>query len=376
MQASERVKTPLERLLLERIAARGPIPFAEFMEACLYHPLYGYYSRAHPERPQGDYYTSPEVHPIFGRLLARQLREMWERMGRPAAFTVLELGAGEGRLAEDILHWVERQGDEFASAFRYVALEISAARRATLEHTLAGHKAQVIERLSELAPIEGCVLSNEFMDALPVHLVVRERGRLREVYVGSEGGELAESLDRASRKGIEAYFEKQEVRLVEGQRAEVNLKALEWMAEIAHVLERGFVLTIDYGYRAQELYHPSRYRGTLLAYRGHRASERYLESPGEQDLTAHVNFTALINAGGAAGLDLSGFTTQGKFLMALGRENEFADLYEGEESESEHLKARLLLKNLIYPEGMGETFKILIQQKGLGRVELTGLAPL
>lgn len=373
MRAPERVKTPLEKLLLERIAARGPITFAEFMDACLYHPLYGYYNREHPERPKGDYYTSPEVHPIFGRLLARQLREMWERLARPPVFTVVELGAGKGCLARDILDWAHRQQDDFRGALRYVAIERSRTRREALTQMLAGRGVEMVEELREIGPVVGCVLSNEFIDALPVHLVVWERGRLREIFVTAEAGELCESIERPSCKELEAYFEKQDVRLIEGQRAEINLKALERVREISQALERGFALTIDYGYRAKELYHPNRYSGTLLAYREHRTSARILDVPGEQDLTAHVNFTALIDAGTEAGLELTGVTTQGKFLMELGRENEFAELYEENEPESQRFKARLLLKSLIYPEGMGEIFKVLIQHKGLARPQLTGL---
>lgn len=376
MLASKRVKTPLEILLLERIAARGAITFAEFMEACLYHPLYGYYSRPHPERPAGDFYTSPDVHPIFGRLLGRQLREMWGLLDRPRAFTLVELGAGRGRLACDILDWVDQQKDDFVSALHYVALERSQTRRAELEQALTGRRARVVARLSELERIEGCVLSNEFFDALPVHLVTWERGRLRELFTTAEGEGLGESVDRPSRPDLESYLERQEIHLLEGQRAEVNLEALAWVQEIAQVLARGFVLTIDYGYSAKELYHPSRYRGSLLAYREHRTSERYLDTPGEQDLTAHVNFTALIDAGRNAGLEFTGLTTQGKFLMALGRENEFADLYEGSEREPDRFQARLLLKSLIYPEGMGEIFKVLIQHKSVAAPKLTGLQPL
>lgn len=374
MRAPQRVKTPLETILLERIAARGPIPFAEFMEACLYHPLYGYYNQPHAERSAGDYYTSPEVHPIFGRLLARQLHEMWECLERPPAFTVVELGAGKGRLARDILDWAERQPDGFAAALHYVALERSRLRREALAATLVGRSVRMAEELGEVSSIEGCILSNEFMDALPVHLVVWQRGRLREIFVTAESDGLCESCERPSRKELEGYFDKQEIRLVEGQRAEVNLKALEWIREIAQKLERGFVLTIDYGYRARELYDPIRHQGTLLAYREHRTSERILDVPGEQDLTAHVNFSALMEAGTEAGLQVTGFTTQGKFLMELGRKNEFADLYDGNEPETQRVKARLLLKNLIYPEGMGEIFKVLIQHKKVARPQLTGLA--
>ncbi len=366
----------LTEALAKRIRAGGPITFAEFMRECLYHPVHGYYSRASARR-FGDYYTSVDVHPIFGRLLARQLAEMWRVLGWPRAFVVAESAAGVGRLAGHILDFSARELPEFYAALEYVAVERSSRRRA--EHTalLASHLAA--GRVSSAAEIpetipEGCIFSNELLDALPVHRVVVERGGLREIYVGWEGERFTEVVGEPSMPALESYFAEQGIALEEGQHAEVCFEACDWMESAGRALERGFVLTIDYGHEARALYDEHHNRGTLLAYSDHTVSENILESPGEQDLTAHVNFTAVDLAGRRAGLVRTGLVTQSQFLVALGRGNEFADLYEPEQTEMEKLRARLLLKNLIHPEGLGEKFQVLIQHKGIEAPRLTGLS--
>jgi SAM-dependent MidA family methyltransferase len=209
-----------------------------------------------------------------------------------------------------------------------------------------------------------------------MHRVVCEHGALREVYVTAEGEALREELGPLSTPEIEAYFREQGVTLREGQQAEAGLAACRWIEQAGARLGRGFVLTVDYGHEAAELYSERHQRGTALAYAGHTVGEDLLRSPGEQDLTAHVNFTALQEWGRRAGLERTGFVTQLAFLAALGRGNEFADLYEPGASEVEKVRARLLLKTLIHPEGMGETFRVLIQHKGMEAPALTGLAGL
>jgi SAM-dependent MidA family methyltransferase len=219
----------------------------------------------------------------------------------------------------------------------------------------------------------GCVYSNEFVDALPVHRVVARATGLRELFVAVRKGALVMEEGEPSTSALVEYLARYGVPLRNGQQAEINLAALGWIEQVAAKLERGFLLTIDYGYLAPELYSPARLGGTLLAYRAHRASEDVLVCPGAQDLTAHVNFSALIEHGREVGLLPLGFTSQAKFLLALGKENEFADLYAPQASELERYQARLHLKQLIYPEGMGEIFRILVQGKGVGPVGLTGL---
>jgi SAM-dependent MidA family methyltransferase len=366
----------LTEILAERIRAGGPISFAEFMRECLYHPVHGYYSRASARR-FGDYYTSVDVHPIFGRLLARQFAEMWEQLGSPRPFVLAESGAGVGRLAGHILDFSARALPEFYAELEYVAVERSSARRAEHAARLADHVAA--GRVSSAAEIPraisaGCIFSNELLDALPAHRVAVENGALRENYVGFEGARFTEFLGELSMPALEQYFHEQGITLEEGQQAEVCFEACDWIESAGRALERGFVLTIDYGHEARALYGEHHNRGTLLAYRDHAVTENLLDAPGEQDLTAHVNFTAVDLWGRRAGLVRTGLVTQSQFLVALGRRNEFADLYEPEQTEMEKLRARLLLKNLIHPEGLGEKFQVMIQHKGIASPRLTGLS--
>ena len=336
----------LSEILAERIRASGPISFAEFMRECLYHPAHGYYSRASAPR-FGDYYTSVDVHPIFGRLVARQFAEMWELLGSPRPFVVAEAGAGVGRLAGHILDFSARALPEFYAALEYVAVERSSARRAEHAARLADHAAA--GRVSSAGEIPraisaGCIFSNELLDALPAHRVVVENGALREIYVGYESARFTEMLGEPSTPALERYFQEQGITLEEGQQAEVCFEACDWIESAGRALERGFVLTIDYGHEARALYGEHHNRGTLLAYRDHTVTENLLDAPGEQDLTSHVNFTAVDLWGRRAGLLRTGLVTQSQFLVALGRGNEFADLYEPGQTEMEKLRARLLLK--------------------------------
>jgi SAM-dependent MidA family methyltransferase len=368
--------TPLAELLAERIRRFGPITFADYMRECLYHPVHGYYSKAESKR-FADYYTSVDVHPIFARLLARQFAEMWENLSRPANFTLVEAGAGVGRLAGQVLDFCEAEFPPFYDALKYVAVERSASRRgqATMHaqrRAGAGHFTASAEVPAHISA--GCLFSNELLDALPMHRVVMDGGAMKEILVGFHDGRFADVLAPLSTCAISEYFAAQEIVLREGQHAEAGLEACDWISEIGRRLARGYVLTIDYGHAAAELFDEHHMRGTLLAYQNHRASEEFYASPGEQDLTAHVNFTALEHWGKRAGLETAGCASQTAFLIALGQGNEFADLYDEGETAAERTKARLQLKTLIYPEGMGERFQVLIQRKGASGTRLTGLA--
>jgi SAM-dependent MidA family methyltransferase len=218
--------------------------------------------------------------------------------------------------------------------------------------------------------IEGCFLSNELVDSFPVHRVLMEGGTLQEVYVGLDNGEFQEVQGDPSTPELVAYFQRLGIRLAEGQRAEVNLEALRWLQRVAQGLKQGFVITIDYGYRAEELYSPLRPAGTFLCYQGHRILTDPYALLGLQDMTAHVDFTSLIMCGEGYGLKLTGLVPQYRFLLALGILEQLAQL--GQE-EGESLNERLTIKNLILPGGLGETFKVLIQHKGIDRPELEGL---
>ncbi|PYT79584.1 MAG: SAM-dependent methyltransferase [Acidobacteria bacterium] len=359
--------TPLEELLADRIRRRGPLPFADFMRECLYHPVHGYYSKAESQR-FADYYTSVDVHPIFGRLLARKFAWMWEQLERPKEFLLVEAGAGVGRLAQHVLDFCAAKLTEFYAAVRYVAVERSALRREQAGKRLRPHATAGHLRISPEIPAQipaGCVFSNEFIDALAVHRVVRTGGMLQEIFVGWDNGKFIDAVRPVSTCAINEYFATQPVTLREGQHAEAGLEACDWITEVGRRIARGFVVTIDYGHRAEELFDERHMRGTLLAYRDHRVSEDFYAVPGEQDLTAHVNFTALETWGQRSGLETRELTSQTAFLLALGESNEFADLYDPGQSEAEQIRARLQLKTLIHPEGMGERFQALLQRKGL-----------
>ena len=370
--------TPLAVLLAERIRAHGPITFAEYMDACLYHPNYGYYTKAH-QRAVRDYFTTADVKPLFGRLLARQLEEMWVALGCPDPFWLVEAGAGTGALAKAILDFLASESADFYRRIRYRALEKSAWRRASHAALLAKHVDSGCFCPSPGMPEEipaGCIFSNELLDALPVHRVWLGRGRLRELDVGLRDGQFCDEPGPQSNARIADYFVKQGIALRDGQQAEVCLAACDWIRDAGARLRRGFVLTIDYGREARELYDGRHMRGTLLAYQAHRVSEDFYRAPGEQDLTAHVNFTALDLWGRESGLIRTGLATQSSFLLALARGSHFADIELAEGSEKEKSRERLLLKTLINPEGMGETFQVFIQHKQMEHPALTGFEPL
>ena len=377
-----RNRTVLATLILGLIEKRGPIPFARYMGLCLYHPEYGYYAQGRARTGvRGDYVTSSDLHPIFARLVARQAAEMWEILGKPAPFNWVEMGAGRGLFAVDFIRWMRHQRPDLFPALDYVVVESTpkAADAACqrLRNEGLDSCVRMASTVEELEPVTGCFFSNELVDAFPVAVVTRQQNRLREIYVAAEEGSLGDAAGSISDSRIAAAVARDAPDLEEGSRAEVSLAAASWIGAVAEKLARGFVLTIDYGDLSTWLYTAARPRGTLAAYRGHAVSEDLFAAPGDQDLTAHVNFTQLIDEGRAAGLDLTGFTTQERFLMALGEGNRFADLVDAAASEREQLRARLKLKTLISPEapsGMGTVFKVLMQHKAVSAPSLTGLS--
>jgi len=372
----------LRRFILSQ-TDKGPLPFSQFMEWCLYHPEFGYYqSTGVTTGAQGDYYTSPSVSPLFGHLIAKQLFQMAEILGGEN-FDVVEMGGGRGFLCEDTLDWVEKTSPDFYQRLRYHLIETSSPflkeqRERLSEREREGRVFWIDPKLFEegKVQIQGCFLSNELVDAFPIHRVILDQGKLREIYVTHRNGQFEEQWGELSTPGIASYFRSMGIALYEGQKAEVNLSALEWMENVARCLQRGFVLTIDYGYLAEELYAPHRREGTLLCYFQHDASDNPYERLGEQDITSHVNFTSLIRKGEEVGLRFTGLVPQYRFLIGLGILEQMETL--GKElSELDGLKLRLSLKHLIEPEmGMGEVFKVLIQHKGMGQPQLDGLRDL
>lgn len=402
----------LEDVIRDEILREGPMPFAHFMALALYHPALGYYNGGAGREPlgwEGDFFTSGDVHPLWGWTLARQLHQMWELLGRPARFDVLEPGAGRGLLAREVWRFARERAPDWAAALRYTLIDQAApdsplrrAREQRLSAELAalGVPAEVVRWLDdphEIPPgaLVGCVVSNELVDALPVHLVEKQGGVLAEVYVAVDErtGRLVEQLGEPSSPAVSGYLDVYHVPwrgFPDGWRAEVRLAAEPWLRDTTSPLSHGYVLTIDYGDTARGLYTRDRRHGTLAAYSRHQLAERTLAQPGQQDLTAHVNFTALIASGRLLGLRLAGLTTQANFLKRLGIRAEAEALaqrlYPAAEAErhtdrgqADYLRKRALLgavATLLNPHGLGG-FRVLIQQRGAPGTSrrLLGLGP-
>ena len=372
----------LKKAILHRIRQRGRITFQEFMNLCLYHPLYGYYcSNKEKIGKRGDYYTSPCVHPIFGQMIAKQIHQMWVLMGSKSGFRIVEFGSGKGLLCYDILCYLRKEEPDFFGSLSYQMVETSAFFRGEAENLLLGNgfgeKVQWVipqELESENFRIQGCILSNELIDSFPVHLVTLRNGHLREIYVSSEDGGFREEIGDPSSHKLQGYFEKLGIVLDEGQRAEVNLMALEWMETVGRILTRGFVITIDYGHEAEILYAPFRRNGTLLCYYRHTWHDNPYERIGLQDITSHVDFTSLMNRGEEMDLQRTGLTTQSRFLINMGFLEEAQRLSGEDQSSLEGIRNRLAMKTLILPDGgMGDVFKVLIQHRGIDAPRLDGL---
>ncbi len=367
----------LKEILLDRINKVGRLTFADFMTACLYEPGLGYYtSPGRKVGAEGDFYTSMNVHLMFGRLIAKEICRMWETLGSPEIFSIVEVGAGAGQLAKDILDTIAELNSPFYSLLTYRLIEKEPTLKEAQQEKLADHVSHLDWHTpEELAggtfKFTGCLLSNELVDAMPVHLVEMTPAGLMEVYVSAIDGEFGEMLDEPSTPELAEYLKDSQVSLMAGQRAEINLAAIGWLGSVAMALEKGFVLTIDYGYQADELYAPMRKNGTLLCYYQHTTVENPYMRVGLQDITSHVNFTALIKKGKEFGLHKAWFGEQYRFLLGAGLMEEMMALEKSGASETELLKTRLALKKLMLPDGgMGDTFRVLIQAKGVVEPQL------
>jgi SAM-dependent MidA family methyltransferase len=362
----------LKDIIAERIRREGPVTFRDYMEMALYHPVHGYYFACDPTR---DYQSSPNVHPLFGACLARQLAEMWRRLGRPARFDVVEAGAGNGRLAGDIARWLRDNDPDAFAALRYVLQDVTyspaTAARVLEALGLPSTKADAVADLGEVGSVEGCVLSNELLDAFPVHRMRVEDGRLCELRVGFEDGRFVDVPAEPS-PDLVCHFEALGLLPGEGCEAEVNLEAPRWLAKAASVLRRGYLLTLDYGHDAPALYAPWRKRGTLLTFYRHTAGEDPYARVGRQDITASVDFTSLERAGEGAGLDLAGKTSQAHFLAALGIGEVLARRPEASQVEAYYALRRAAIE-LTDMAGLGR-ITVLAQAKGVAGGPLAGFS--
>ena len=355
LQSPEPGNEYLIHRIQERIKVEGRITFAEFMEMALYDPEYGYYtSGREPVGESGDYLTSPMMHPAFGAAIAKWLFAKWCDMGKPSQFDVVEIGAGKGLLCATILTWMQREFPELFQAVDYLIVERGSLRsdRALNLPDMQG-KVRVLEDVSEIpdGSINGCIFSNELVDAFPVHLVTVEGGRLQEIFVELCDHRFVEIFGEPSTPDIPEYFARLGILLPEEYRTEVNLHALDWIKQIGSKHASGYILTIDYGYAADEYYMPGRRRGTLMCYYRHMFSEDPYVRIGMQDITAHVDFTSLMNAEVESGIVVESFKTQRDFLIDLG----FYDLMD-------RLEGRRAAMSLIDPRGMG-SFKALVQKR-------------
>jgi len=364
----------LVQKLIARIEREGPITFANFMESALYDPEFGYYHLEARIGAEGDYWTSPEVHTIFAQTIARQLAQAADAIAPTGPFTVIEMGAGKGTFAGHVLKTFQREQPALLKRLEYVIIERSAGMAQRQQEHLgpfrqAGMSVRWLPDLAALSSgsVTGAIFSNELVDAFPVHRVVQRPLGLREIFVGwsaSQGFTEIEAPPVAP--ALQQYFSRLGIRLEEGQRAEVNLEALRWMRQVGACLRRGIVLTIDYGHTAADLYAPLRKGGTLLCYYRQTVSDNPYIRIGQQDITAHVNFTSLALTGQESGLAVTGFTNQLHFLMGLDIEKAF-EAVDPESNEA------AFMRRLLQPGGMGSTFKVLIQHKDMPLPALDGL---
>ncbi len=374
----------LQQLISERIQREGPISFAEYMRMALYEPGHGYYMTGAAKMGwEADYFTSTDVSGLFANCMGRQLFAMWGQLKRPTHFIVLEHGAGRGHLAEGVRTWAQKEVPEFYEVLDYRTEDIRGGEDATASDEFDQLKTVRYSTRGGRSldwEMPSVVVSNELIDAFPVHVVEKRGERLYEVFVDvREDGRFCEVLDEPSTPEVAGYLDVYKVpwrTFEDGWRAEINLDALRWVQRTAGLMRRGFILTIDYGDKARALYTAWRRRGTLLCYYRHQANERPLLHPGEQDITAHVNFSALINEGRRLGMRLHMFTTQRHWLQRMGIEEELEQRRVTEFAEADTARAtdrgqvallrwrdlRQRAAVLTDPHGMGD-FKVLIMQR-------------
>ena len=363
----------LSEIVQDRIRNEGPISFHDFMEMALYYPEIGYYTSSNKKfGKEGDYFTAPFFTNVYGSVIAKQLEEMWLLTGQKE-FAIVEYGAGTGELCADILKQL-RHNKQFYKKLNYYIIEKSGSLCEQQKKLLTvlddnGEKISWLNSIDDISPLTGCILANEVLDNFSVHKVIMKENELMEVFV-DHGDEFTEVLKPAP-NSLKEYFKALNVELPKDFCAEVNLQAIDWLKKISTSLAKGFVITIDYGFPSSELYQPYRSLGTIICYYKHAVSDRPFSNIGQQDITAHVNFSALDLWGSRNGLMNCGFTTQSQFLAGLGL-TEYLRKLELKEKNSLDVKKKLVLLHTLLMS-MGKKFKVLIQQKGLQKPRLSGL---
>ena len=376
------MNTGVEEEIRKLIREQGRITFADFMQTCLYSPNGGFYS-TRGNRIGSHFSTSPASHPAFGSLIARQLEQMWRILDSPSVFHLVEVGSGDGALAQSIADACRRAFPEFGRALYYVAADYQPGLPQTPVHflDLASQTEDVMppsgldtppevqriksEGLTAFRSIAGCILCNELIDNFPVHRFAILDGRVKEVFVTLAGEGLTEILDVPSTPRIEARLAGLGVSLPEGFRGEVCLALEDWTRQLAAALDRGFVLTIDYGELAADLYSPVNAQGTLACYKQHFAGNNPYRDIGQQDITCQVDFSSLVRLGEQCGLSTAGYTRQGLFLKNLGFSEFLVALATQGQTAALNEFNRVALMTLVDPDEYG-SFKVLAQAKGIG----------
>ncbi len=360
----------LTDIIKNRILFEGPIGFDKFMDICLYYPELGYYSK--PDMiigKGGDFFTSSHLHSLFGAIIAKQIMEMWELMGKPDDFSIVEMGAGMGYLALDVFSYLsainkKREISAFYNALSYKIIEISPYLIDKQKNLLNKYSDKMtwhpdIESLPEFT---GCFLSNELLDAYPVK-IIEQNEKLSEIYVDLKD-EVFTEIKRDVGSEILEYLNEFNIKLTTPFRTEINLYIKKWIETLNSKLKKGFILTIDYGYPTNDYYGDHRNRGTLMCYHRHTVNENPYLNIGEQDITAHINFSALKKYGENLGMNSIGFTNQSTFLISLGIEEVIKEIYQ----ESEYPQVMSKIKGLFLPQGLGETHKVFIQCKNIDEI--------
>src|SRR5713101_5027141 len=393
-----RLRSAVDQEIRDLMQKNGRITFAQFMQACLYSPRGGFYS-SRGNSISTHFGTSPTSHPVFGALIARQLEQMWHLLGDPPVFHVIEVGSGDGALAQSIVHACWRMAPRLAQVLYYVAADYEPRWHQSPDHTFdwdngtgdgmfpatvsaegrqlngapspsrrdasLGVQRVKTEGLRAFRNVVGCILCNELIDNFPVHRFAIQGGRVKEVFVTSAGGHLTEVLDEPSSPRIAERLTSLGVALPEGYRGEVNLAMEDWTGQLSSALDRGFMLTIDYGQLATDLYARQHNQGTLVCYHRHVVSSDPYQHIGQQDMTCQVDFTSLMRLGDRHGLATVGYTLQSQFLTNLGFASCLDALQTQGLSTARTALRRMAMMTLVDPDEYGD-FKVLAQAKGNG----------
>jgi len=357
--------TRLEKRLKRWIQEHGSLSFRDFMEAALYDPEAGYYTKLSAMGASRDYYTSANIHPIFGDLLAEKFVRLFAQVSGSENFTILEIGAGTGQLAEDILSALENEHKDLFAQMAYLIVESSPSLRSTQQVRLSRYGCVRWVQLDDLSPrsLTAVIFSNELLDSFPAHRVIKKSGQLKELFVGLEDDTFAWTLGELTTDEIGNYLNEAGIQLREGQIADIAIDIVPWLRSVANILRQGFLVTIDYGDLADRLYAPNRMEGTLRCFYRHTLVTDPLVRVGEQDITASVDFTLVMKYGETFGLETVEFKPQREFLLDLGLLTRMKELEKAQDAEIDQMKARLAMKHFLMPGDFGENFKVLVQRK-------------